>query len=380
MTLRMLLLALAAALATGCSTLDKINPFASSSHKLPELPPVKAGVDAATAWTQGVGKAGDYVFTPAVVGGVVYAAGTKGDVYRIENGEVKWKINAGVELSGGVGADNRRVVVGSSKGDVIAFNSADGALLWKARVSSDVLAPPAVDGDLVVVRSGDHRLTAFEAADGKRRWIYQRATPSLAVRSFAAPLIDNNYVFAGFPGGKLVAVTTNNGAQAWEGTVALPKGTTELDRIADVNSSPVISGHTVCSVAYQGRVACFDLTNGQLAWARDISSAAGLTVDGRNVYVSDDKGAVHALDLSSGASHWKQDKLAQRDPSAPVAVGRYVAVGDVQGVVHVLSRDDGAFVARVATDGSPIRAALQKVGDKILVQTRDGRVQAIEVR
>lgn len=374
-------LVLAATLsAAGCSTLDSLNPFASSGPKMAELAPITASVDVRVAWKESVGRSDTYVFTPAVAGDAVFAAGGKGEVLRIEDGAVRWKINTGVPLSGGVGSDGRRVVVGTPKGEVLALDAADGKELWRARVSSEVLAAPAVDSALVVVRSGDNRIYAFDAADGKRKWVYQRQTPPLSLRTFAAPLIDGGYVFAGFPGGKLMAITTNNGASAWEGTVALPKGTTELDRVADITSAPVIAGRMICAVAYQGRVACFDLGSGNLAWARDMSSAAGLAADSRQVYISDDKGAVHALDLASGASLWKQDKLRLRQLSAPVAHGRMVAVADVKGVVHFLSREDGSFVGRIATDGTAVTAPPQRAGNKVLLQTRGGAVMALDAQ
>ncbi|MCP5268741.1 MAG: outer membrane protein assembly factor BamB [Zoogloeaceae bacterium] len=375
---RGLLLSLLALAATGCSTFDSLNPFASSGPKMAELLPIKPTAEVGVAWRESVSKSGDYVFTPAVVGDAVFVAGGKGDVARIEGGVVKWKVNAGVPLSGGVGSDGRRVVVGSPKGDILAFDASDGKELWKTRVTSEVLAAPAVDGKLVVVRSGDNRLFAFDPNDGKRKWVYQRQTPPLSLRSFAAPLIDNNYVFVGFPGGKLVAVTVNNGAPAWEGAVAVPKGTTELDRVADITAAPVLAGRMICAVAYQGRVACFDLGSGSLAWARDMSSSSGLSVDNRYLYVSDEKGAVHALDLASGASIWKQDKLFLRQLSAPIARGNLVAVADVKGIVHFLDREDGGFAARVTTDGSPVVAPLQLVDRKILVQTSGGAIVALE--
>lgn len=380
MILRPALIIAAATLAAGCSTIDSLNPFASSGPKMAELTPITNTVDVRVAWKESVGKGDNYVFTPALSGNAVFAAGGKGEVLRIEDGAVRWKINAGMPLSGGVGSDGRRVVVGSPKGDVLAFDAADGKELWRAKVSSEVLAAPAVDAALIVVRSGDNRIYAFDAGDGKRKWVYQRQTPPLSLRTFAAPLIDSNYVFAGFPGGKLMAVTTNNGASAWEGTVALPKGTTELDRVADITSAPVIAGRMICAVAYQGRVACFDLNTGNLAWARDMSSSAGLAADSRYVYVSDDKGAVHALDLASGASIWKQDKLSLRQLTAPVARGRLVAVADVKGIVHFLSREDGSFVARLGTDGTPVTAPLRVVDNKILLQTRGGTVMALEAQ
>ena len=365
---------------TGCSTLDSINPFASSGPKMAELLPINATLQARVVWRESVGKSDVYAFAPAVVGSSVYAASKDGTLLRSDDGKLVWKIDAGQVLSGGVAADQNMVVVGSPKGDVLAFSSADGKPLWKSKATSEILSPPVLGEGLVVVRSGDNRLAAYEALDGKRKWIYQRPTPALSLRVTAPPIIDGKLVFAGFPGGKLIAVSTANGAAMWDGTVALPKGSTELDRVADITSAPVISGRTICAVAFQGRVACFDLGNGNLIWARDVSSSVGLTIDARHLYVTDDKGSVHALDMASGASIWKQDKLYLRRVSAPLARRGLVVVADAQGVVHFLSREDGSFVSRLATDGSPVVAPLQFLGGNFLVQTSKGGIFAIEAQ
>jgi outer membrane protein assembly factor BamB len=369
-----------ALLLAGCSTLDSINPFASSGPKMAVLQPINASAQARLVWRESVGKTDVYAFVPAVTGSTVYAASKDGNLIRVDDGKLAWKINAGQPLSGGVGADANMVVVGSPKGDVLAFASADGQPLWKARATSEILSPPALGEGIVVVRSGDNRLAAYDALDGKRNWFFQRPTPALSLRVTASPVIAGKYVFAGFPGGKLIAVSTSNGAALWDGTVALPKGSSELDRVADITSAPVISGRTICAVAFQGRVACFDLGNGNLVWARDMSSAAGLAIDARYLYLTDDKGSVHALDMASGASIWKQDKLFMRRVTAPVPLRGLIAVADVQGVVHFLSRDDGSFVARLTTDGSPVIAPLQSLGSLLLVQTSNGGVYAIEAQ
>jgi len=365
---------------SSCSMLDAINPFASSGPKMAELQPFKQSVDTRVAWRESVGKSDVYAFAPAVVGSSVYAASKDGNLIRVDGGKLAWKVSVGQPLSGGVSADEKMVVVGSPKGDVLAFSVADGALLWKAKSTSEILSPAALGEGLVVVRSGDNRLAAYDAQDGKRKWIYQRPTPALSLRVTAAPVIDGKYVFVGFPGGKLIAVSTINGAAMWDGTVALPKGATELDRVADITSAPVISGRTICAVAFQGRVACFDLGNGNLVWARDMSSSVGLAIDARYIYISDDKGAVHALDLASGASIWKQDKLFMRRLTAPVVRGTMVAIADAQGVVHYLNRDDGSFVARLTTDGSPVVAPMRALGNGLLLQTSNGGVYAIEAQ
>lgn len=365
---------------SGCSTFESINPFASSGPKMAALQPITATAEARVSWSENVGKSDVYAFVPAAVGSSVYAAGNKGGVMRLDDGKIVWKINAGQTLSAGVGADARMVVVGSPKGDLLAFSSADGTLLWKARASSEILSPPVIGEGIVVVRSGDNQLAAYDALDGKRKWIYKRPTPALSLRVTAAPVVSGKYVFAGFPGGKLIAVSTANGASLWEGAVALPKGATELDRVADITSAPVISGRAICAVAFQGRVACFDLGTGNLIWAREMSSAVGLAIDARYLFVTDDKGSVHALDMASGASMWKQDKLALRRVGAPLPLRGMIAVADVQGIVHFLSRDDGSFVARLTTDGSPVVAPLQTLGNRLLLQTSNGGIYAIEAQ
>lgn len=369
-------LVLAAALAgllAGCSSSEP-------KTKAAELAPFQPSAQMPVLWQAGVGSAGDFVFTPAVVGEAVYAAAHDGTIARFDNGRQTWRISAGERLSGGVGADGNLVAVGTAKGDVLVFDAETAKPLWKSRIGAEVLAAPAVGDSLVVVRSGDARITAFDARDGKRRWVFQRATPALTLRSNVGVLLSERVVVAGLPGGKLVAINARNGAALWEVTVAQPKGATELERVADITSLPVVDGKEICAVAFQGRLACFDIASGNQLWARDISSSAGVDMDKTRVYVSDDKGAVHAFSRNSGASLWKQDKLFMRGLSRPIVRGRRVAVADFEGVVHLLNVEDGEFAARAGTDGSAIQADPQEWGDGLLVQTKKGGLVALGIR
>ena len=371
--------------AGGCSFApgDYIDKLTSSGPVLKpaDLTAIKPGANAKILWRGSVGSAEKYVFAPMLDGGVVYATGTAGQITRFDAGTGKQltRIDAKQRLSGGVGGDGRLILAGTDKGEVLAFDPS-GKLSWKAQITSDVLSAPQVDQGIVVVRSGDGRIYGFDAATGSRKWIYQRTLPALTVRTNVGVVLHRGAVFAGFPGGRLVALNLINGNVGWEATVALPKGSTELERVADISSPPVHDGKQVCAVAFQGRVACFDLSKGALLWARDISSVTGMAMDGLSVYVSDEKSAVVAFDKISGASLWKQDKLYGRSISMPVIAGRYIAVGDYQGYLHVLSREDGSFVARIATDGSAITAPPNLMGDNILVQTRNGGLFAIGIQ
>lgn len=375
---------LAALVLAGCGSMPSMNPmdwFSSkpTGPKPAELPTLTNAQGVKVLWSLNIGAAESYIFVPTLVGESVYAASRGGTVVRLDaaSGQAKWRVSVGKRISGGVGSDGVLVVVASEEGEVFALDAENGQVRWRARVSSEVLAPPKIGDELVLVRSADARIFAFGAEDGKRRWVYQRPAASLLVRSPVGLTIHQGLAYAGFSGGKLAAISLANGTVRWEATVALPKGTTELERVTDIVGEPAAAGREICTAAFQGRVGCYDAQNGNQLWARDLSTLTGVSFDARYAFVSDDKGAIHAFDRSNGRSMWKQDRLAHRQLSLPLPLGTEVAAGDLQGFVHFVARESGAFVARAATDGSPIRAAPIRLPEGFLVQTQAGGLYAL---
>jgi outer membrane protein assembly factor BamB len=369
------------ALMAGCSTLSSLNPFASKDKTDQPAPLVelKASMAVRTAWKLEVGKAEDYVFTPAVVDNTLIAAGADGTLLRAESatGRTLWRIKAPVPLTAGVGSDGNMIVVGGHKGQVLAF-SMDGKHLWTVQASSEVLSSPVVGEGIVVVRSIDNRIVGLDAKTGANKWTVQRPSPPLTLRSAPGMVVNGKDVIVALTGGRLLSLILANGAPRWEVTVGEPRGATELERVADIGGTPALYEKDVCTVAYQGRVACYDAANGTARWTKDFSSDRGVAVDQRFVFAVDDK-AVAAFNRETGASAWRNDKLSFRRLSTPISYGRAVAVADYQGIVHFLSREDGAFLARAATDGSPIVAAPVLAGTHLVFQTQNGTISAIAV-
>jgi outer membrane protein assembly factor BamB len=331
-----------------------------------------------TAWNVSVGKAGNFSFTPAYAAGSVFAAGADGSVVRInaQTGQTVWRVRNEIPLTAGVGTDGSTVVVVGEKGMIQAYDGA-GKPIWKAQASSEVLSAPAVGEGLVVVRSIDNRVTAYDAESGARRWMVQRNVPSLTLRNAPGIVIGSQTAFVALPGGRLSALALNNGGPRWEVPVGDPRGTTELERISDVSGVPALGSRDICAVAYQGRIGCFDLLNGNVRWIKDFSSDVGVTLDDSNVYAADIGGVVTEFARDTGAVVWRNERLKNRQLSSPIATSRAVAVGDFEGYIHFLSREDGTFVARVSSDGSPIQAPPVIAGETVVFQTRSGSVVAI---
>jgi outer membrane protein assembly factor BamB len=355
--------------------------WGKDTHKPGPLPEFAAKATGRVNWQVSVASKVTPGFVPAVLSDALYAAAPDGALVSVDpaSGAQRWRINVGKSLSAGVGADATTVVVGSNKGDVLAFDPS-GHPLWQTTVSSEVSGPPKPADGLVVVWSLDGKIFALSEADGTRKWVYQRETPPLTVRRFAGGVISRGGVFTGTPGGKLLGINLATGSLVWEGNVTTPKGVSELERIADITSLPVVEERQVCAAAYLGRVACFDVQRGTLFWSRDFGSLAGLTVDNRYLYLTDDKGAIQALDKTTGASVWKQDKLAQRFPAGPVVVGDYLGIVDAEGYLHLLDRNDGTLVGRVATDGKAPASQPIAVAEAAVWQSVGGNLISVSAR
>lgn len=314
---------------------------------------------------------------PAIDGNRVFAASPHGEVVALDlaTGRRLWQKQLKLALSGGPGAGSGLVLVCSSGGTVVALNSADGTERWRADLNSELLAAPAITPDLAVVRTVDGKLYGLEAADGKQRWVADQQVPRLTLRGTSRPVVSGDLVISGFDNGRLMAVTLSGGTTAWDVAVGQPRGSSELQRLIDIDSPASLDGDDVFAVAFQGHAVRLARDSGREIWSHEISSYRGLAADALGVYVSTAEGHVVRLDRASGAERWRQRALERRWLTAPALMGSSVVVADYQGVIHWLSMDDGAFQAR-ARAGARISAAPQVAGHLLLVQTDKGAIEA----
>ena len=283
-------------------------------------------------------------------------------------------------IGGGVGAGGGMVLIGTTGGTVVALSATHGEELWRAYVGSEVLSQPAFGDDAVFAQTIDGRLLALEADDGSVRWSFDIQVPVLTLRGTASPVFEAGVVYAGFANGTVSAIRTGNGEPIWEHRVMLPEGRSELDRIVDVDGSPLLAGPLVYAVAYQGRLKALRRADGNALWQLDHSSHLDLATGYGHVYVVDETDAVIAIDEQTAREVWRQEGLYRRKLSSPRAFGNYVVVGDDDGYLHVLAQSDGRFLGRQKLDGKGIRSTMSvSEGRTLYVLGNSGSLQAVEI-
>ena len=349
----------------GCSTLgdwsESILGGDDNADPPAPLVDIESPIAVKKLWSTSVGVGDDKQFinlVPAVDESQIFVADRKGQVvaFDLETGKKNWSVKTETAIAAGPGVGEGLVLVGTSDAEVLALSTIDGTLLWKAEVSSEVLSVPRIDLDKVIVQTADGNVAALDAGDGHEVWMHDRAIPVLTLRGTSSPAVQHGLVVVGYANGKLAALSAEKGFDVWETSITIPKGSSEIDRMVDIDGDPIIVGAAVYVTTYQGRIAVVDIQNGDPGWTRDMSSSVGLGVDFSQVYVTDDQSHVWALSRGSGATEWKVEDMNNRQLTAPEPFEDYILVGDVEGYVHLLSRYDGRVAARVKVDSRGVNA------------------------
>jgi outer membrane protein assembly factor BamB len=361
--------------------------FANETYEAPptELTEFTAEFEANVLWTADAGDgAGESENRMNIwlQNGLVFAVDNDGDTYAFDaaNGRRVWQRDIDESVVTGIGGGDNTVYVGTREGKVFALNEADGEVKWTQTLTSEVLAPVSGNEYVVAARTSDGRVSGLSPETGEILWSYQRTVPLLSLRGASRPVVSGDKVIAGYDNGKLVGLSATDGKVIWEKSVALPRGRTELDRLVDIDADPVVIDDTVYVVTFQGNVAAVDIDTGRVNWSREMSSKTGIAaVYSDAVYISDEEGYVWAVQDLNGDALWRQTRLLRRQLSPPAVAGNAVIVGDFEGYLHWISREDGRFMARTKVASNPIKAKPWVQDGVAYIYATDGKISAVRV-
>jgi hypothetical protein len=323
-------------------------------------------------WTANIGPVTTPLFA-SVHGNLVAVASTPGQVALINatTGQDIWRLQLDSPIQAGVGGDGQRFAVITRNNEVVAIEA--GKVLWRLRLAAMSYTAPLVAGGRVFVLTADRTVTALDGASGQKLWTQQRSGDPLVLQQAGLLMPFGDTLLAGW-GGRLASLNPNTGAVRWETLVGSSRGTNEVERLVDLVAGASRLGNAVCVRAFQSSVACVDATRGTTVWTRPAQGHEGLDGDENWVFGAESDSKVLAWQRQTGQPAWTQEALRFRGLSAPLVLGRSVVLGDDNGLVHFLARQDGQVVQRLSTDGSAITGKPVAAGPTLVVVTRNGGV------
>lgn len=302
------------------------------------------------------------------------AASRSGIVSGYMGESIAWQYNAEDVITGGVGIDDQGsvAVIGTRSGKLIALDARTGAPRWAVELASSSLAPALISGDKVIVITNSGTIFGLDINSGATVWQYATQVPNTSVRGMAKPLaLDARTVLIGGADGRIHALDTMTGAPVWTRRVGLAMGSGEIDQLRDVDGTPTVVDHYLYAASYSGQLTGFDMTTGRTMFVSELSSTKKLATLADAVIGSSTNGDVVAFNRLTGEKLWENHDLKYRGLTNPVTIGTYIAVGDADGVVHILN-NQGQIVSRVNTKGALTN--LTVVNHRLYAQSADGVV------
>lgn len=355
-------LAVVALLLAGCSSTPKPDPT--------PLEPLTPQVAGRQVWKQSIGTV-KFPLAVAVNGSTFTVADDGGTVMALQadTGAEQWRVEIGEKLSAGVGSDGRFASVVTRDNVLVTIEA--GKEKWRQQLPSRVVTAPLVAGERVFVLAVDRTVTAFDALDGRKLWSFQRPNDALTLASPGVLVPYKDTLVVG-QGPKMAGLDPLKGSLRWEATVASPRGTNEVERLADLVGPSARVGEVICARAFQSAVACVNAERGSPVWTRNAGGVTGVGADTQMVVGTDASDRISAWRIADGTIAWTVEKLLYRNLTAPLGVGKAFVMGDVEGMVHWFASETGAPVLRLPTDGKPIQVTPVASGLTLLVVTRDG--------
>lgn len=371
------LIALAAASLSGCSTVSNVwnSWFGDAKNQPAKLETLSGPATGRVVWSAN----GDDIGFPlsiATPGDRFVVASSDGTVRALAaaDGRELWRGSAGAKLAAGVGSDGRFAAVVNRDNEVVLLDA--GKVSWKKALPTPVIAAPLVAGERVFVLTLDRQVIAFDALDGRKIWELRRPGEPLTLAKAGVLLAYKDTLVVG-QGARLAGIDPLRGQLRWEASVATPRGTNEVERLADLVGPAVRQGEAICARAFQSAVGCVNAERGSALWNRVVGGTNGIGADDQVVVAGDASDRLSAWRLNNGDLAWSADQFQLRKLSVPVVSGKQVLVGDFEGQVHLLDRDTGKTRSRIATDGSAV-VATALLGDTALFATRRGGLFAIK--
>lgn len=365
----------------GCTTVEDYMLGKDNTPKPEPLAELKPKINLTEKWSmtlnQGLTKGTK--LKPFIHDNIIYVAHSNGTVQALKNnGKILWSQALRQPIISGPEVGEGYIALGTANASLIVLSQKDGSLAWQTHVSGDVLAKPAIIENKVLAKTIDGSLYAFNIKNGEKLWADFHGAPHIILQASSNPVIFGKVALVGFSDGSLDAIDLQSGSVLWQKSISYAKGASDVERLVDIDTDPLIEGEIAYIATYQGYVGALSLRTGEFIWKKPASTYKNLAIDNYNVYLTSSDDVIYAYNKRDGHVSWKQAALKARNLTEPVVMNKKLFIGDKQGFLHALNAEDGEIISRTKLSG-PIEISPVVEDRNLIILTSNGKINSLSI-
>lgn len=370
------------------SACNYIDDYAFGKDNTPTpnpLPVVKHKQRVNIDWSINIGSFKKYTaspdLAPAIYQRYVYVAAPNGKITALnkKTGQVIWQFETHLSLlAGPVISDNKLIVTGDDSALYILDRN-NGKVLQRISVSNDILAKPFVYAGKIYVKTITGVVYCIDLKTGHKDWKYEHSTTEIILKASSSPVYYQNSILVGFSDGSIVGLEPLKGHPVFQQHISYARGVSEVERLNDVDTNPLIDQDHLYIASYQGEVGAYSIPQSEFLWKRKASTYHDLAFIGSTLVLVSSSDSIWAYQKSDGQVLWTQKGLNARGLTAPVIWHGQIWVGDRLGTLHGISPSSGQFIGQLQLPGSIVSSPLID-GDVCYVLTTNGQIHRLSLR
>ena len=235
--------------------------------------------------------------------------------FRLQDGETLWATNLNPQnkyakdtaMRGvGIAMDEQTIYAVTGYGFVYAVSAKSGVIQWKKDLQMPLRTSPVLANGKLFVQSAENKFWSLDRRSGEILWDYDIAIEDTTMvgGAPAAYCSDLDIVIVGFSNGELQAFNATLGSALWSDMLVANRQAYSSTFLHTIQAAPVVENEKLYAMGNSDVLAAIDIRSGTRLWEKEIGGAQTPLLSGNVLYVVSDKNRLIAVAKDNGSILW----------------------------------------------------------------------------
>lgn len=357
------------------------------------VPPAKISENLQKIWEERIGDGADtyhrLITHPVVSQDIIYTMDINSIVKarNSKDGALIWEQNTtpegseGTSMGGGFAVFDSKLFITTPFGEVWCVNAKDGAKIWTQNLNTPLRAAPTVYNGRVFVVTVNNEIYALDMQNGEEIWNYAGIIEPNSLLGGSAPALTTDAAAIALTSGEIYVLRPETGHVIWTDTLTPALRVDTVSSIAHIRARPIIDNNIVYLASHGGRLAAYDLLDGNKIWSKDIGALRTPALAGDFLFLITTNDDLVCVLKATGQVKWAIALPRKRESeevvtwAGPIVANNQLVITGTNGQMLFVNAADGV-ITKTFELGDPCQLSPITAGGTVFALTDSGMLQA----